>query len=104
MMQTGSTLVECGCTRQKSTASVLIKNIIDASFGAVAWLVCGWGLAFGEDNKSATDGGGYFGTSMFLPSLKQLNSNGNLMVDDFFFQWTFGATTATIVPGAIAER
>ena len=97
MMQAGFTLVESGSCRQKNTASVIMKNAIDASCGAAAWYFLGYGLAFGEDS------GGMFGTTHFFASETAL-TDGSGAYATWFFQWTFAAATATIVSGALAER
>ena len=70
----------------------MLKNILDAVGGALGFFCIGYALAFGE-------GGTFVGTS----------TNRYLLIDfdnyiDFFYQFTFAATSATIVAGTIAER
>ena len=47
LMQVGFAMLENGSVRGKNQKSVLIKNIIDVSLGAVIWYLFGFGLAFG---------------------------------------------------------
>lgn len=94
-MQAGFAMVEAGFVRTKNVTNILMKNVLDASMGAMLYWAVGWGLAYGVD--SAGEAGGYFGM-------------GNFFLSDFddypswFFQFAFAATAATIVSGAMAER
>ena len=90
-MQAGFGLLEAGFVRVKNTTNILMKNVLDASIGAVVWWAAGFGIAFGS-----TQGGLFGGDSFFL------GTDGD--VATFFFQWAFAATAATIVSGALAER
>ena len=49
-MQTGFAMLEVGSVQLKNTKNILIKNIIDAAVGAIAWWLVGYGIAFGEDH------------------------------------------------------
>ena len=51
-MQLGFALVECGFTRARNSANIIMKNLMDFSIGSVAYYVVGFGLMFG-----ATAGG-----------------------------------------------
>jgi len=94
-MQAGFAMVEAGFVRTKNVTNILMKNVLDASMGAMLYWAVGWGLAYGVD--SAGDAGGFVGM-------------GNFFLSDFddyaswFFQFAFAATAATIVSGAMAER
>ncbi len=94
-MQAGFAMVEAGFVRTKNVTNILMKNVLDASMGAMLYWAVGWGLAYGVD--SAGEAGGFFGM-------------GNFFLSDFddyaswFFQFAFAATAATIVSGAMAER
>ncbi len=103
-MQAGFGLLEAGFVRVKNTANILMKNVLDASLGAVVWWAVGFGFAFGGSQ------GGFIGGDSFFPALggltdpEVIEANGVSEAAVFFFQWAFAATAATIVSGALAER
>ena len=81
-----------GSVRQKNVKNIMLKNLLDACGGAIGFYTIGFALAYDE-------GGSFVGTAAekFF-----LNSYDNYI--DFFFQFTFAATAATIVAGTVAER
>ena len=92
-MQAGFAYVEAGFIRSKNVVNILMKNILDLSFGAIAYWAIGFSLAYGAADAST----GAFGWGNFF-----LNK-----FDDYptwIFQFAFAATAATIVSGAMAER
>jgi Amt family ammonium transporter len=101
-MQAGFAMVEAGFTRAKNACNILMKNLMDFSFGTVAYWAIGFGIMFGAGNL-------LFGTSGFF-----LRDSGNTFASldwtniplevKYFFQLVFAATAATIVSGAMAER
>jgi len=98
-MQAGFACVECGFTRAKNAANILMKNFIDFSAGAVIFFLVGFALMFG------TDIGGFIGGSGFaLGDATAADADGQWTLTFWFFQSVFAATAATIVSGAIAER
>ncbi|CAM9806871.1 unnamed protein product, partial [Hapterophycus canaliculatus] len=48
-----------GSVSPKNTKAVLLKNIGDASLGALSWWLVGFALAYGKDSH------GFIGTSFF---------------------------------------
>ncbi|MBQ4035359.1 MAG: ammonium transporter [Paludibacteraceae bacterium] len=97
-MQPGFALVEAGFTRTKNTANILMKNLVDFSFGSILFWLFGFGLMFG------CDGAGFMGTPSF-GSLDFFTAPGGLPKEGvLIFQTVFCATAATIVSGAMAER
>ncbi|MDR2389380.1 MAG: ammonium transporter [Tannerellaceae bacterium] len=93
-MQPGFAMVEAGFTRTKNTANILMKNMVDFSFGSLLFWAIGFGLMFGT--------GGFVGTPHFFSFDfidMELPKAGFLI-----FQTVFCATAATIVSGAMAER
>lgn len=93
-MQLGFTMLEVGAVRSKNAQNILFKNLADACLGALVWFFIGWPLAYGvlDDDPSEFIGGKDF---VLDDSKDYVN---------FFFQWCFAATAATIVSGAVAER
>ncbi len=95
-MQPGFAMVEAGFTRSKNSANILMKNIMDFSFGSLVFWFVGYTLMYGEDI------GGFIGKPDLFFNSDDVNSipdKASLM-----FQTVFAATAATIVSGAMAER
>lgn len=96
-MQPGFALVEAGFTRSKNTANILMKNLVDFSFGSILFWLFGFGIMFGGDIASFCG----------VPSLGSLDFFAGAGVPKectLIFQTVFCATAATIVSGAMAER
>ncbi len=93
-MQPGFALVEAGFTRVKNTANILMKNLVDFTFGSLLYWFIGFGLMFGV------------GSFVGMPHFFDLSFfDSELPVEGFLvFQTVFCATAATIVSGAMAER
>ncbi len=112
-MAAGFALLESGFCRAKNTANILAKNFVVFAVTAIAFLVVGWGIMFGDgngfmglnglwflsgpDNSPAT-GDAYQGV------YSAINWTGIPLEAKFLFQMVFAATAATIVSGAVAER
>lgn len=103
LMQGGFAMLEAGSIRSKNVRNVLMKNMLDACTGTIAYWLFGYAFSYGPNSSwpgfigsgnFATSGG--FGEALSDPDSPRLH--------DFFFQWTFAATTATIVSGSVAER
>ncbi len=95
-MQPGFAMVEAGFTRAKNSANILLKNLMDFSFGSLVFWIIGYTIMYGKDI------GGFLGTpSLFFNSdlIDGIPDKASLM-----FQTVFAATAATIVSGAMAER
>src|SRR3989338_2413220 len=96
MMQGGFAMLETGLTRAKSAGNIMMKNLLDFCFGALAFWAIGFGIMFGVGNL-------LFGTTGFFLSAGK--GGTDLWQYGFFmFQLVFAATAATIVSGAVAER
>ncbi|CAM9899700.1 unnamed protein product, partial [Heterosigma akashiwo] len=109
VMQTGFGMLEVGAVQVKNNRNILIKNVFDASIGAIVWWSVGYGVAFGKDEYPDNGTNGFIGrdkffmtTDYFRGSLTDPNIGYNWA--GWLFQWAFAATTATIVTGAVAER
>ena len=97
LMQAGFALLETGLTRAKNAANIIMKNVMDASAGAIVFFFVGFGIMFGPSL------GGLIGTSGFaLIGIEGQDTTWTYAF--FFFQAVFAATAATIVSGAVAER
>ena len=96
-MQAGFALLEAGFSRAKNAVNIIMKNVMDASAGALVFFAVGFGLMFG------TSWGGLIGTDGFF--LTGVGDQPETWTYAFyFFQAVFAATAATIVSGAVAER
>jgi len=97
LMQAGFAMLETGLTRAKNAVNIMMKNLMDFSFGSLAFWLVGFGVMFGVTTT------GWFGTDGFL--LSDFAKNGDPWTYAFWmFQVVFAATAATIVSGAMAER
>jgi Amt family ammonium transporter len=89
-MQTGFTLLEAGGVRVKNTKAIIIKNFLDTCLGALVWYFVGYPLGY-------SDGNAFLGYTW--DSLSSCTDHVH-----WFFTWSFAATSATILSGAVAER
>lgn len=101
-MQAGFALLEAGFTRSKNAVNILMKNLMDFSFGTITYYMVGFGLMFGAGNF-------FMGTSGFFlhdtgTTFGSLEWSKVPLEAKYFFQLVFAATAATIVSGAMAER
>ncbi len=96
-MQAGFAMVEAGFTRAKNAGNIMMKNMMDASLGAMIYWLLGFGLMFGATS-------GFFGTSHFMLAPDNGTADGQWQYTFWMFQVVFAATAATIVSGAMAER
>jgi ammonium transporter, Amt family len=96
MMQAGFAMLTAGSVRSKNTKNVLLKNMLDASAGVLAYFLFGWAFAYGPGHNKFIGWGNFA-----LTSYKGEAFNEN---HKFFFQWAFAATATTIVSGSVAER
>ncbi|MGF1587415.1 MAG: ammonium transporter [Bacteroidales bacterium] len=95
-MQPGFAMVEAGFTRAKNSANILMKNIMDFSFGSLFFWLIGFSIMFGAGN------GGFMGSVYLFGSGIEDGDLPGLAI--LIFQTVFAATAATIVSGAMAER
>jgi len=97
-MQAGFAMLCAGSVRSKNTKNILIKNVLDACVGAIAWFLFGFGFAFGT--TEGHDKSPFLGSGNF--AMKGIEAHDSL--GTFLFQWAFSAAAATIVSGSVAER
>jgi len=91
-------MLEVGSVNAKNTRNILLKNVLDASIGAVIWWIVGFGVATGTSEN------GFFGSDRFGLTAEEFMDGTGYTYATWLFQWAFAATTATIVSGAVAER
>lgn len=92
MMQVGFALFEAGSVREKNVSNVLVKNIIDTVGGALIFYLVGYGLMKNQN-------GGVVGPGTL--------AEWNYVQEDYLLwivAYSFSASCATIVSGALAER
>jgi Amt family ammonium transporter len=94
-MQCGFAMLCAGSLREKNVKNIMLQNILDACGGALGFFICGYSFAFGS-------GSSFIGSSSSYYALSELVDGTDYI--DFFFQFAFAASAATIVAGTIAER
>ncbi len=96
-MQAGFSVLEAGLVRSKNAGNVLMKNLLDFCFAALAYFIFGYAIMYGTD-------GLLFGTEGWFLIGAESPVEG-LPVEIFWlFQAVFAGAAATIVAGAVAER
>ncbi len=107
LMQTGFAMLCAGSIRAKNAQNILLKNLLDACVGAIWFWATGYAFAYGQsgsDGDQEADGGDknwFIGNNYFFLSKGYEGAGG---YHNWFFQFAFAATAATIVSGAVAER
>ena len=100
-MQAGFAMLCAGSVRSKNVMNILIKNVLDACVGCMAFYFFGWGVAYGvDDDGKASE---FIGAGSFFLA-KNKENGGFADWKGFIFQWAFAAAAATITSGAMAER
>merc|ERR1719460_1870293 len=112
-MHAGFALLETGVCRSVSCQSILMKNILNVCFGTMVWFLFGYAFMYGgvADGGLMIIGGqsGYFADGMIDydaggMGMGYIGPNHLITCQDWFFQWAFCVTAATIVSGGVAER
>lgn len=100
-MQLGFIMVEASAAKKQHWSSIVVKNILDAVTGAIAWWIVGFGLAFGP-----TDSRGFIGLSdntfSFSAGFSKYSSEELYL--KWIFQFAFASTASAIVSGLLMER
>jgi len=93
-MQSGFAMLCAGSVRLKNVQNTMLKNLLDACGAALAFYIVGYAFAFGGQHEvTRTTFIGYSDFASVGPSASY-----------WFFQYTFSATSVTIVAGTLAER
>ena len=105
-MQCGFAMLEAGAVASKSTESIMLKNLFDAAVAGLLWWLIGHGIF--------TEGGNaFFGVTPIGNRTRSVFATHDHMFNSevkgvdwalVFFQFTYAATSSTIVSGALAER
>lgn len=98
IMQAGFAMVCAGCVRKKNVQNTMLKNLLDVCGSSIAFYFVGYAFAFGGDPEKKS----FIGNSKFF-MLGMADENG-IEYAHWLFQFTFAATSATIVAGTVAER
>ncbi|MCB0687406.1 MAG: ammonium transporter [Saprospiraceae bacterium] len=101
-MQAGFAMVEAGLTRAKNSVNIMMKNLMDFSFGAVLYWAIGYAIMYSSGDSNFL---GFDSSLAFLSSANSPTDMGGYSISaGWLFQVVFAATAATIVSGAVAER
>lgn len=86
-------MVCAGAVRLKNVQNSMMKNLLDACGAAISFYIIGYAFAFGsqDDSKTTFIGVRDFASVAGDPAF-------------WFFEYTFSATSVTIVAGTLAER
>eukprot|EP00092_Neocalanus_flemingeri_P030375 GFUD01032973.1.p1 GENE.GFUD01032973.1~~GFUD01032973.1.p1 ORF type:complete len:789 (-),score=155.80 GFUD01032973.1:55-2421(-) len=93
-LQGGFAFLEAGSVRSKNTTNILIKNLLDILLACLAFWAFGYMFFQSEGNT-------FIGTDVGYMLTIKLKAT---MFAHWFWSFTFCATAATIVSGAVAER
>ncbi len=102
LMTPGLAIFYGGMVRTKSVLNTLLMSFVAIALVAVAWLVAGYSLAFGDDVFAGLIGGvDHLGMAGIGPD-SVTGSVPTLLFSTF--QLTFAMITAALISGAIADR
>jgi len=99
-MQSGFGLLEMGSSLPGSAVNIMLKNVFDVVFGALAYYAAGYGISYGNPSNPFMGLGDYFPDSNH-PSSANAVAQG-LLYSTYIFQFSFAATSTTIVSGYVA--
>jgi Amt family ammonium transporter len=99
----GLALFYAGLVRTKNVLSVLMQCFAITCIATLAWVVCGYSLAFGDGGTLQAWYGGW--DKSFLSGIAIATVKGSIPETVFaMFQMTFAIITPALVIGAYAER
>lgn len=103
IMHLGFAFLEAGSVQKKNALNVMFKNIMTITLGGVSYYFLGYAIF-----SAGTDGAVFAGGDNWLmlnePSLSTTTTPYPYYGSQYFFQFAFAATAATIVSGAVAGR
>ena len=97
-MQSGFGLFEIGCSMAGDEVNVMLKNVVDVVFGALAYYFLGYGISYGQPSIP------FMGLGDFMPDGSGSDIDTGLVFSRYLFQFSFAATSTTIVSGCVAMR
>ncbi|XP_009857502.2 ammonium transporter 1 [Ciona intestinalis] len=111
-MQCGFAFLEAGSVRSSNTVNILMKNTLDVFVGSLSFFAFGYPFAYGRPGNSFIGHNNFFGANVQYFEKSVIANNQTLggyetsssYFANFFFQYVFAATAATVVSGAVAER
>ncbi|CAE7331136.1 amt-3 [Symbiodinium pilosum] len=98
-MQSGFGMLEMGSAAKGHEVMIMLKNVYDVVFGALAYYAFGFGISWGSPSNSFMGLGRYF-----LDITSDDYQNTGVVFSSFIFQFSFAATSTTIVSGCVAMR
>jgi len=101
-MQSGFGLLEMGSSVPGSAVNIMLKNVFDVVFGALSYYMLGYGISYGNPSSPFMGLGDYLPDSSHPASADSIAQG--LLYSTYIFQFSFAATSTTIVSGAIAMR
>ncbi|MFE2999650.1 ammonium transporter [Nocardia sp. NPDC059246] len=109
LMTPGLAIFYGGMVRSSGVLNMLMMSFISIPLVAVAWLLFGYSLAFGDDAGGGIIGDlGHFGLAGIDPNTLHVvdNKSGAAVPELLFvtFQLTFAILTVALISGAIADR
>lgn len=97
-MQTGFAMLCAGSIRAKNVKNVILWNLLDSAGGGLAFWATGFAFAYGGDDADRDEKTFIGNTDFFVVQ------NGDVRLEQWFFQFTFACALSSIVAGTIAER
>jgi len=97
-MQSGFGLLEMGNSTNGNEVHIMIKNVADVIFGSLAYWLFGYGISYGTPSTP------FMGLGQFGPNGTYVPSESGLLFSRYIFQFSFAATSTTIVSGCVAMR
>jgi len=93
VMQPGFAFLEAGSVRAKNTTNILLKNLVTTVIGALMYWATGYAFGYGSNSNP------FIGSNKFF----LINTDASEF-PNFFYNYVFAVTSASILSGAVAER
>lgn len=103
-MQAGFAMVCAGSVRLKNLQNTMLKNLLDACGAALGFYTVGYAFAWGSNYPGDQGSGGDNNDELNFAGLSNFFLSDLDQKVFWLFQFSFAATSATIVAGALAER